>query len=567
MRYITESIGNEYEQWKGGDVVFISSPTGSGKTTFVLKTLLPYLLRSGQKMLYLVNRTVLKEQLCEEVNNIPIDLSNCITIELYQTLEKELASKNDSFDWKYCKYDWVVCDEAHYFMMDSNYNTNTILSYKFINNYFRNKRRIYMSATIENIEKVIRQDIENEKYVQSYWTGCHLNGVDRLGLLHCRKIFSYNAERNYDHIEVGILKNREEIKEIVVNGTEKWLVFVDSKIFGKTLMQDVLEGFKAVSKNESVKFISSDYDLDEEALEVVETIVAEGKQEPKVLIATSVLDNGINIKDIELRNIIIVADTEIEFIQMLGRKRNDGNAIKLYIYKHDRSHFVRRKRVISQRQKIAAEYYRVIKERIEASGISAKDVIDQREREAIGYQHQIWLKKLMNNEVSFENIKSVFLAVNGCLVLNILSMRNIENLNQYYVDLLKKFDKYGEDTFLREQLSWLGKTDDEIERILSDANKSRYELSRERVIKELERVCDVSMSKEEFIALKNDIAKDLEELVEYVGKEHPDYKKYIELCKKNERAISDKFMEYLKINCDIPFTVKRGSYTVTRATE
>ena len=32
MKYISELVGEEYKQWKAGDIVFLSSPTGSGKT-------------------------------------------------------------------------------------------------------------------------------------------------------------------------------------------------------------------------------------------------------------------------------------------------------------------------------------------------------------------------------------------------------------------------------------------------------------------------------------------------------------------------------------------------------
>jgi len=576
MTYIADSIGTEYEQWRGGDVVFIASPTGSGKTTFILKNLLPFLYQGGQKMLYLVNRTVLKEQLNEEIKCLPIKLRECIDVELYQTLERELSrlkfdgeflKMDRSLMCKYNKYNYVVCDEAHYFMMDSNYNTNTILSYKFINICFWNKLRIYMSATIENIEEVICQDIENEKYIQSFWLGFHSNGINRLGLLHNRKTYRYKAERNYKHIEVGVLKSREEIKEIIVGGTEKWLVFVDSKMFGKTLMKELFEGFKAASKEETVAFVTSDYALDEEAAEVVGTIVTEGKQTPKVLIATSVLDNGINIKDIGLRNIIIVADTEIEFIQMLGRKRNDGSSIKLYVYKHDKNHFIRRKRINTRRQEIAEKYYKAIKEQIEHCDQNSKEIIDQTEIFSICSQHQIWLKKLMNNEVSYEDIKSVFLAVDGFLVLNMLSFQNIENLNQFYVKLLEKFEIYEEDAFLREQLLWLGKSEEEIEKIISDANKCQYEKSREKVIKALESIENKEMDKAEHVAFKNTIASDLKELVEYVGKEHPEYKKFMDLCKKNDRSISRNFMDFLQVNCGIPFTVKNGSNVVIKHEE
>jgi hypothetical protein len=31
MKWISDYIGEEYKEWKGGDKVFITSPTGSGK--------------------------------------------------------------------------------------------------------------------------------------------------------------------------------------------------------------------------------------------------------------------------------------------------------------------------------------------------------------------------------------------------------------------------------------------------------------------------------------------------------------------------------------------------------
>lgn len=571
---VTDIIGDEYKEWKGGDVVFISSPTGSGKTYFVLNVFLDYLAQNRLKLLYLVNRKILKEQLDEELNNLPINLSNSITIELYQTVEKELLNhKNFSvLEMKYDKYDCAVCDECHYFLADSNYNTNTILSYKFINYVFRNKKQVYMSATIKDIKKVIRDDMENEKYIQSFWMGYHRNDVERFGLLKNRKIYEYNLKRNYQYLEIAILKSRDEIKDLVVNGKEKWLIFVDSKLFGKTLAKDILEGFKSASKEEYVKFITSDYDLDEETAEIVETIVTQGKQAPKVLIATSVLDNGINIKDIELRHIILVADTETEFIQMLGRKRNDGHPIKLYIYKHDKNHFMRRKRVAGQRQRIAAEYYKAICEQIERSnidtkGINIKNMLDQLESSAIWHQHQVWLKKIMNSEVSFENLRTVFLAYNGYLILNMLSMKNIENLNQYYTKLLIEFDKDGEDVFVRKQLSWLGKSEEEIDEILENSKKSSYELSREKVIQEFERVCDVKMSRQEFKDFKNKIMGHLEVLVECTAKDEEKYNTFYEICTKTDRTITKEFMDCLKVHCNIPFAVERGKYTITRSTE
>ena len=62
---------------------------------------------------------------------------------------------------------------------------------------------------------------------------------------------------------------------------------------------------------------------------------------PKILISTSVLDNGINIKNDgrnssdKVLNIVIDSFDRTEFIQMLGRiRRNSEDKINLYIKKY-----------------------------------------------------------------------------------------------------------------------------------------------------------------------------------------------------------------------------------------
>ena len=56
----------------------------------------------------------------------------------------------------YQRYGCVACDEYHYLLMDSNYNTNTIFSYNFVHRMFQvRKRIIFMSATMEEFQKQI----------------------------------------------------------------------------------------------------------------------------------------------------------------------------------------------------------------------------------------------------------------------------------------------------------------------------------------------------------------------------------------------------------------------------
>lgn len=54
-----------------------------------------------------------------------------ISIDTYQALEERIKrGKKEEF------WDYVVFDEAHYFLCDSVFNTNTMLSY----NYVKNKK-------------------------------------------------------------------------------------------------------------------------------------------------------------------------------------------------------------------------------------------------------------------------------------------------------------------------------------------------------------------------------------------------------------------------------------------
>lgn len=48
-KYVSDIIGDEYKKWDKGDIVFIKTPTGSGKTTFILDTLLEYAVSANEK--------------------------------------------------------------------------------------------------------------------------------------------------------------------------------------------------------------------------------------------------------------------------------------------------------------------------------------------------------------------------------------------------------------------------------------------------------------------------------------------------------------------------------------
>lgn len=622
MNYIADAIGNEYKKWGAGETIFISAPTGSGKTTFILKVLLPYLKSQRKKVLYLVNRRVLKKQIETEIEQLPIELKEIIKIELYQTIENKILSftkrsylpkywqgyydalenrlspeeKNDLRNRlnnykkiEYCvnkysgmqgykEYDYVVCDEAHYFLMDSNYNTNTIMSYNFVRDFFCEKVRIYMSATLEDVKEYIKKDNQENRYLRTDWFGVHTDKAGVYGWFKHRE-YEYSAERKYDYIDIKVLKDRSEISDIVCNGNKKWLIFVDSKEFGMLLKQEILKKMSVgneTSKNEMVVFITSGYAEEQDSANQVGEIIHNNKQSVKVLIATSVLDNGINLKDIELRNIILIADTETEFIQMLGRKRRDGQRLQLYLYKQSKEHFLRRQRKNSRRREKADDNYMEVRnytkqlfdEYYKNGNVNEYTIgiINEEEKEQIWIQHQILMKRAMNNIEFFKDLSTAFLSVGGILFLNLLSRKNLENLSLFYNEIVSEFESRGENAFLRKQLQWLNKTEEEIEGILTEADLTEFEKSKNKVICALENIAGKELEKADFIKFKNEIRDDIMILLNSLSKEQPDWEKYRDSANKNDRPISKQLMDFLRQNCEIPFYImeENKKYTVMR---
>ena len=60
-KYLAELIGDSYKKWQNKKI-FITAPTGMGKTTFILEKLLPFHVTANRKVLILCNRKLLRKQ-------------------------------------------------------------------------------------------------------------------------------------------------------------------------------------------------------------------------------------------------------------------------------------------------------------------------------------------------------------------------------------------------------------------------------------------------------------------------------------------------------------------------
>ena len=148
-KYISDIITmEEIENWDDGSIINISAGTGTGKSTFIKNTLYNYCRRNRMKSLMLLPRKRTKNQFKEELKKANKN-GYRLKIMTYQTIESHYKKHSRCMDLS--EYDFIICDESHYFFGDSGFNRYTDISFNTILNARATK--IYMSATGETIFK------------------------------------------------------------------------------------------------------------------------------------------------------------------------------------------------------------------------------------------------------------------------------------------------------------------------------------------------------------------------------------------------------------------------------
>lgn len=380
--WVAEGMSDVLDKWKSIDYkysrmfgippapILIKAPTGTGKTTFITEKLTEVAKLNGKCVLMLVNRTALVRQIINDTCKLSLGysfssdsmdginrVSNLIVLTYqqfggdYNTVLSNLMLPQN--------IQYVVMDEAHFFASDAwfNYQTPNIL--RNILNYSYDKQRIYMSATPEDVKNIIAyEEYSAQKNYHQRYLYYHANR-DRAPLIQAgivkssdiitatelyatyenhqseidtfvanfpKTILEYDFPPRPYNANVKFFSRWETIVEAITKPGSKaqWLIFVANKDDGKFLY----------SKLDKISFFVN---ADKKG-RIMEWIEQTAKFKQRVLITTSVLDNGVSIKSDNLRNVVIDSTDSVELRQMLGRKRlNDNEAINIYV--HNKSSF------------------------------------------------------------------------------------------------------------------------------------------------------------------------------------------------------------------------------------
>ncbi|MBR0287609.1 MAG: DEAD/DEAH box helicase family protein, partial [Selenomonadaceae bacterium] len=386
FKWVSDALDSHVSKWNIKTPVFISAQTGTGKNTFIRESLLTKVyfdnVRNGsnKRILLLSNRVALnrqsKYQYAEYIRELTGDSSyierfkkytaegideyvdfGIITICSYHQLyERKLLDNKE--------YDYIICDECHFFTSDAIFNIETDKILEYIVSQGKNSVRIYMTATIETVfEAIVREEfgylknrvdelfLDLDKYSSSADYKISLINKTPIQILNpceddrpvyfysiadaknyiletmSKKFCFYYMSRNYDYIKnIYVYRNHEELAEAINASADKWLVFVNE--LPKKDNEDPLNELK----RSFVQLSREKIDNSKKAREVYDKLIEKESFDSDVLIATSLLNNGINISDEKVKNIVIDVFDRTEFIQMLGRVRvKSGDSINLYI--------------------------------------------------------------------------------------------------------------------------------------------------------------------------------------------------------------------------------------------
>lgn len=289
----------EIVTWKPGSVVTIKAPCDSGKSYFVKNSLYQYAKEHDKKILMLINREATVAQFQMELERE--HKTDTIRVSTYQKIEH---ANLRGWSLSLIGFDFIVCDEAHYFLDDAVFNHATDVSFDEIMQQ-EQAIKILMTASMDNLHE----------YITSLYT--------------CETV-DYTLPSKNNHIEAltFFLQNDTipEIAKQIIQSGEKGLIFIDDIARAYKLHQQFKGSsiFCCSKSQPKYKHVND---------ELIQSILQKERFEAPLLITTSSLSTGINFIDPKLKHIVIDVNDPDTIIQAAGRKRvkSEDENIRLYI--------------------------------------------------------------------------------------------------------------------------------------------------------------------------------------------------------------------------------------------
>lgn len=297
--WVSNIIGNDYKLWKN-EFVVLDCGTGCGKTYFSLHVLGNYAKKQKKKILYLCNRRKLRKQIYSDTKSL--GLLNVVYVMSYQMLQRDIQ------DGKTIPhFDYIVADECHYFTTDAKFNEYTDVSYDFL---MKQKQSVvlWVSATAKTF---FRWLADKGKVKKRY-----IYRVDK-DYSYVKKLYFYQKDELTTIID-DILENEPQSKIVVFCNSASRMEEMNKRY------ADIANYFcSSTSSSTKLKEMCGYSKATKKVADCVITL-PDGRItfEKRILFTTTVLDNGVDLKDKDIKHIFSEIFDVDSLIQSLGRKRS-----------------------------------------------------------------------------------------------------------------------------------------------------------------------------------------------------------------------------------------------------
>lgn len=262
-----------------------------------------------------------------------------IMIISYQCATLKCMLRNNRFLDFCSQARYLVFDEAHYILDDANFNKGiSFFAQTFLEKSFSNATKIFMSGTMEEIYEYVQrvnrfpkepaEITEKKELLDEKGKAFFSNNIAGIMYKYQNINSVLSLPTDYSYIQPYEYKTIEDICSQIAQTSinEKWLIFVKS----------IEEGVSLKSKlqnicGNSICFLSADNKTDDENKEIYNLLIRECRFDCRVMIAITVIYNGINVKDDNVKHIVVPFAPMSIVKQFLGRKRvSENETVKVY---------------------------------------------------------------------------------------------------------------------------------------------------------------------------------------------------------------------------------------------
>lgn len=269
-KYVSDVINEEtLDNLNNNTHYLILAGTGCGKTYFVKNTIREFVLGNSKRLLVLTHRASLKNQTRADINDADMVYGfyndDDLQVINYQSLLEQEDGFIDSFNY-------IVCDESHYFTNDS-WNGRTKDEFELVKN--SKAIKIYMTATYKTFVKLFDENDKVEMLYKQYGIDVNLSNMDK----NIRTIYKTTDKDKY----LAFIQQRENKTLSIYSSSQK--AYEDSL----KLKDSIFNCSK--SNRDYSKYRDN---------EVMNHLEKNKKFENKVLCSTTPIEGGVDIIDTKL---------------------------------------------------------------------------------------------------------------------------------------------------------------------------------------------------------------------------------------------------------------------------